>query len=463
MGRPDLERQWLLERCREVQAEPNDRLDLWAREHYKSTIITLGLTVQDILNDPEITVGIFSHTRPIAKGFLRQIKVELETNERLKEWFPEILWSDPHREAPKWSEDEGITVRRSTNPKEQTVEAWGLVDGQPTSKHFRSVVYDDVVTIESVSTPDMIAKVTRAWELSRNLGATGGTTRYIGTRYHYNDTYREIMNRGAATPRVHPATDDGTVAGTPVLLTPEVLAKKRRDMGPFTFSCQMLQEPKADETQGFRTDWLSYYEGHNDGAGMNVYMLVDAASSKKAGSDFTAILVVGLGADENYYVLDIVRDRLSLTQRADAVFELHGRWSPQRVGYERYGLMADTEHMQDRMARENYRFEIVELSGKTPKLDRIRRLIPLFEQGRIWFPRTCFKTNYEGQPVELVQVFVEEEFKAFPVGLHDDMLDALARILDEEMDVSWPKLAAKNGRYARGRGRERRRGTWMSA
>lgn len=179
LGRPDLERQWLLERCREVQAEPNDRLDLWAREHYKSTIITLGLTVQDILNDPEITVGIFSHTRPIAKGFLRQIKVELETNERLKEWFPEILWSDPHREAPKWSEDEGITVRRSTNPKEQTVEAWGLVDGQPTSKHFRSVVYDDVVTIESVSTPDMIAKVTRAWELSRNLGATGGTTRYM--------------------------------------------------------------------------------------------------------------------------------------------------------------------------------------------------------------------------------------------------------------------------------------------
>ena len=122
MNRPDADNDWVFARCREVQAAPNGYLDLWAREHFKSTIITCWLTIQDLLNDPNLTVGIFSHTRPIAKAFLRQIKNELERNEWLKELFPDVLWEDP-RKAPKWSEDEGIVVKRSSNTKESSVEA----------------------------------------------------------------------------------------------------------------------------------------------------------------------------------------------------------------------------------------------------------------------------------------------------------------------------------------------------
>ena len=44
-------------------------------------------------------------------------------------------------------------------------EAWGLVDGQPTSVHFMVRVYDDIITRESVTTPEQINKVTSAWEL----------------------------------------------------------------------------------------------------------------------------------------------------------------------------------------------------------------------------------------------------------------------------------------------------------
>ena len=171
--RADLERSWLFARCREVQAAPHGHLDLWAREHYKSTIITFGLTIQEILashgDDPviddELTFGIFSHTRPIGKAFLRQIKVEFETNQRLKAWFPDILWEDPRKQSLKWSEDEGIIVKRRSNPKEATVEAWGLVDGQPTSKHYRRMVYDDTVTRESVTD----------WSIGASTGAKSGT------------------------------------------------------------------------------------------------------------------------------------------------------------------------------------------------------------------------------------------------------------------------------------------------
>src|SRR5262245_59873590 len=127
LGRADLERDWFFARMREVQAAPDGHLDLWAREHGQSSIITLGRTIQHILVDPEVTVAIFSHTRPVAKAFLRQIKRVFETNATLRQLYPEVLWTEPRREAPTWSEEAGITVRRAGNPKEATVEAWGLV------------------------------------------------------------------------------------------------------------------------------------------------------------------------------------------------------------------------------------------------------------------------------------------------------------------------------------------------
>ena len=127
--RVDMLNEFAFARCREVEEAPDGFLDLWAREHFKSSIITFGLTIQDILKDPETTFGIFSHTRPIAKAFLRQIMRELESNKTLHAAFPDVLWGEDVRQAPKWSEDDGIIVRRKSNPNEATIEAWGLVDG----------------------------------------------------------------------------------------------------------------------------------------------------------------------------------------------------------------------------------------------------------------------------------------------------------------------------------------------
>ena len=126
-GRKDIDRPWLKERCYEVQADPDGHLDLWARNHYKSSIITYGKTIQDIirshgegaLEPKEYCIGIFSHTRPSAKAFLKQIKAELENNQKLKDLFPDVFYQEPRREAPKWSDDEGIIVRRKITRKKQ--------------------------------------------------------------------------------------------------------------------------------------------------------------------------------------------------------------------------------------------------------------------------------------------------------------------------------------------------------
>jgi phage terminase large subunit-like protein len=436
LGRKDCDNDWYFERCREVQAAPDNHLDLWSREHGKSSVITFALTIFDILNDPEVTFGIFSHTRPIAKAFLRQIKQEFENNVDLKRIYSDVLFADPRNESPKWSEDEGIVVKRKGNPKEATIEAWGVVDGQPTSKHYKKLVYDDLVTRESVTSPEMINKTMEALALSYNLGVIDGPRRFIGTRYHTNDPYRTIIDRKTAIPRIYPATKDGKVDGEPVLLTREQLAKKRADMGPYVFGAQMLQNPTADEAQGFKPEWIQHATINRKG--LNVVLLFDPASAKKKTSDYTAGWALGLGADRNVYVLDIVRDRLNLSERTALYMAWHRKWQPMAVGIERYGMMADIEALTTLQEDENYRFPVTELGGAMPKNDRIRRLIPWFERGRIHLPPKLDKTNYEGRTVDLVKTFVDEEYTPFPVGSHDDMLDALARFLEPDLPIRWP-------------------------
>lgn len=470
MNRVDLAHPWLFQRCQEVQESPDGYLDLWARDHYKSTIITFAKTIQDILashgDDPlpewnglQPTFGIFSHTRPIAKAFLRQIKVELERNTLLQYVYPDVLYERPERQSPRWSEDAGLVVRRSSNPKEATIEAWGLVDGQPTSKHFNVLLYDDTVHRDSVTSPEMIGKTTKAWEDSLNLGDAEPRVRMIGTRWHFADSYRTVIERGAAKARIYPATDDGTLIGKPVLLTPAQLAKKVGDMGPYTASAQLLLNPIADSKQTFLREWLSHQFDRSQGwEAMNRAIICDPASGKKD-SDFTAIAVVGYGSDSNIYLLDVVRDRLTLKQRADEYLRLHRKWKIKWAGYEEYGLQADIEYLKERMDRETYHFEIEPLKGKLSKFDRINRLIPIAAEGRFWMPEAIMRTSNEGKLEDLVQILIEQEFLAWPVPPHDDGLDAISRVFDLEMPFPMPIVKEhKDDRYAR----KQRTGSWMS-
>jgi predicted phage terminase large subunit-like protein len=275
-------------------------------------------------------------------------------------------------------------------------------------------------------------------ERSYNLGTTPGIKRAAGTRWHFNDAYRTVIDRGTFTAREHPGREGGVEEGESVFWSDEIHQQKRRDMGPYTYAAQILLNPKADALQGFRREWLRKYKRLEQSA-LNWYLLFDAASSKKKGSDYTAGWAVGLGKDGNYYCVPEVRDRLNLKERGDRLFDMHRRYKPKQVRYEKYGLMSDIEHYQSRMENENYRFQITEVGGQTSKADRIKRLIPLFEAGRIWLPETRHVSDFQKVTVDLVHAFIEEEYFPFPVGLHDDMLDALARICEPDLRLIWPK------------------------
>ena len=302
--------------------------------------------------------------------------------------------------------------------------------------------------------------------MPEGVSTEGGAVRYIGTRWSYADTYREILARGAAIERRHPATIDGTAGGEPVLFSKERLAETRQRMGPYTFAAQFLLDPAAERDQAFHDDWLRYFdpdEGSTDE--MRKYLLVDPASSKKKGSDYTVMAVIGLAPDENFYLLDAVRDRLNLTERGDKLFALHRKWRPERVGYEKYGMQADIEYIREKQRQGNYRFEVIELGGRLSKPDRIRRMVPIFQAGRFYLPTSLWRVTHEGKREDLVTIFVEQEYKPFPIAVHDDFFDAISRICDEELGATWPSATARRerpDRYARARRRQRRWSQWAA-
>lgn len=429
---------WVFDRCREFESDRDGHLDLWCREHYKSSIITLAGVIQEILRDPEITIGIFSFNRPAAKVFLGAIKTQFELNGKLKELFPDVLYADPSRESPKWSLDDGICVRRNTMPKEMTVEASGLVDGMPTGRHYKLRVYDDLVVKESVSSPEMINKVTEAVSLSFNLGSIHSNRMWmVGTRYHMADTYAALIKRGAVSLRMYAATKDGKKDGEPWIWTREQLQKKISDMGPYVSDCQLFNNPVPEGEQTFMQEWINYWVPQN-WDGMNIYMVVDPANSKAKKSDYTVIAVIGLGADRNYYLIDMVRDKLSIRERCQRVLSLHAQYRPVMVGYEKYGIQTDIEFLEEMQNQQGYRFKVAPLGGSMSKNDRIKRLQPLFEAGRFYIPERMIRVDFEKRAHDLTQAFINDEYLQFPYMTHDDMLDCMARITDEDLRAFFP-------------------------
>jgi hypothetical protein len=460
LNRVDAIHTWIYDRCREVEAAPDDYIDLWARGHYKSTIITFSGAIQEIIKDPEISIGIFSHTRPIARAFLRQIKIELEYNKKLQAVYPSIFWANPTKDSPLWSEESGIVVKRKSNPKEATVESWGLVDGQPTSKHFKLRIYDDVVTRESVTTGEQIIKTTEAYELSQNLSSRPPRQWMPGTRYHFADTYKTMLDRKSAKARTYPATHDGTPDGKPVFLTQEEWDKKKRDMGPYTIACQMLLNPVAGSEQDLRPEWIRTWEVRP--LTLNVYILADPADSKEKGTSNTAMAVIGLDANHNKYLLDGLCHKMNLKERWEALKGFHKKWTKEPgiqgvyVGYEKYGMQADIQHFQQMMEIENYNFPIEEVSwtkdSVNSKDDRIRRLVPDLSSWRFYFPyegeetkkqrefkqngqdylcsSPIKKINHEKKVYNLVQWMIANEYMLFPATTQKDFLDVMSRIYD---------------------------------
>lgn len=234
------------------------------------------------------------------------------------------------------------------------------------------------------------------------------------------------------------------------LLHPERIGQKEADEikekdGAYVFSGQYQQRPSPEGGGEFRKEWIQYYENINP-KDFNNYIFVDPANSKHKKSDYTSLVVIGAGADGNLYLIDAIRDKLNVREREDILFDMHKKYQPKMVGYEKYGMQVDIDWIKKSMEDRNYRFSVTALGGTLSKKDRIIRLAKLFSEKKIFFPQVLYKTNHQNKVIDVIEEFIHQEYTAFPVGLHDDMLDALSRVFDANIiypgkcDIDYHKL-----------------------
>ena len=219
----------------------------------------------------------------------------------------------------------------------------------------------------------------------------------------------------------------------PERLSHEVLADKRQAMGSYIFANQLLNEIIPIEDQEFKGQWKKYYDALPDST--NTFIFIDPAISQNESSDFTAIVVVDVDGNNDWYVRGAQRYKVSPTKIIDMIFKLNEKFKPKVIGVEKVAYQESILHfLKEEMRRRNL---YVPVHGYHPgtqntKEDRIRGLIPRFEWGNVFLKRGL--------------VDLEDEMAKFPRSQHDDLLDALASLQEIAYAPSNKKRGAQNER-----------------
>ena len=412
--------------CAKCQGEGRwGRMWLLAREHYKSTVITIAETIRDILLHPEKTTCIYSYKFEIAKvNFFQPIKKELDNNQLIQILWPDVVYTANDKPVD-WTA-QAINVKRKTRRKEFTLACASLFS-QLTGTHYDQLIFDDCVIEENCQTQEAIATTQKQWEMSLNTGNTKDL-KYcvIGTFYSAGDLYCHIRKQGICETILQPCYD---AEGRGVLYTQAALKQKLKVMGSAVFATQMLLDPQAGAAIRFRKEDIMWWRP-SILRGLNIYVFVDPAGAVSRKRDNTVILTIALDSADNYYVLDIIRDKLTITQKTEALFRLYRLYRPRGVFYEQNGAACDVPVIREEQARCNFRFPIRELIQTKNKGERIDAMLPLFENHRVYFPEGgCIHTNWEGRSEDMLRSFIEDEMLVYPHCTHDDALDDLANIL----------------------------------
>lgn len=178
---------------------PGDRkLILLPRGHQKTTVISVMWVIQQLLRNPNETVGIYSATWKLSKDILEQIKNVL-LDSSLKDIFGPFM--DP--KTGRWNNESiDIAQKNKMLKKDPSISTGGIESGK-TGSHCSLMLFDDVVSPELSTTQDQINKVINGYRDSLPLLDPGGRIVVIGTRYSMGDLYGYLLEHEAKSVNGH--------------------------------------------------------------------------------------------------------------------------------------------------------------------------------------------------------------------------------------------------------------------
>lgn len=412
----------------------NRKLVLMPRDSFKSTIITVGYTIMRLVLDPNLRILIASENFANSKRYLKQIREQFEQNDTLRTIYGNMVGNRD------WREDY-ITVKgRTKSLKEPSVTCAGL-DVVKVGMHYDLIICDDLVSQANITSKDQMDKVIDFYKLAICLFDTGkaaeGETQMvvIGTRWHFNDLYNHLTDNERHVFNFFKRSSynkDGSL-WFPHRLSKEVLEDRKKSLGSAFFSCQYLNEPVDAEDARFKKEWINYYEPEEiKGKKLNTYITLDPAIAQEKGSDYSAIVTVGVDSGNIKYILNYRKVKAQPYELIDMLIDEGVRFKPEAIGIEEAVFAKMLSYlMNQKMAERGDYFRIIPIKPNwtRSKEMRIMSLQPIFEYRQIKVKR---------EHTELV-----DELLRFPKGAHDDVVDALAYQVDM-WTVPTPEEVEKN-------------------
>lgn len=417
-------------------------LILLPRGSFKSSIVTVGYALHRIVQNPNDRILIANATFPMATQFLGQVKNHLQRNDKLKDIF-----GDFSKDADSWREDRiFIGGDKAYTAKEPTVWAQG-VTSNVTGSHFNIAILDDLVNDTNVGTKEQIEKVKQYYRQVLDLvdPAEGGHQRVIiiGTTWHWDDLYAWIQE----TPEMRenfevlklPAYTGEWGSGEllfPTRLSWDLLANKKKEQGAYHFSAQYMLDPIPTDEQVFRPPFKTYEETDIRGLELKKFVTVDPAISEEKTADYSAMTCIGVDKNNDWYILDIWRDKVQPKQLIDQIFYWNEKWKPVSIGIETIAFQKALQYfIYDEMKRRNRTIPLIELKNTDRSKDeRIKGLQPRYEMGSVFHPQRTAVPNVE---------YLEDELRRFPKNAHDDIIDSLA----SQLELAFPPKKTEERRH----------------